>query len=746
MARQDEQKRTRPTSSSRTSRSATGSNSRSQSSQRVQRNSQSTQRSSASKSSSAKRSSQPVGKRQSRPLPNDTAKRRSTSLSKKSSKPKNSASSIDLKSVKDTAKSTASSAGSFLLNHRPVLIGVIIVAVLLVGGLFDAVSNNGKAFGGVTIGGIDVGGKTKEEMRELLEQQFGSRIEGTTVYVHVDDQAQAVARDPMANVSDAIDDEWYEEDEDEDSPDRTWTFIPTDLGVYIPYDEEIENAMNVGRSDGGIFKRISLIFAPSDIPVETSFYEPAFKYACDLIDEAIGDERIDASVDISWGDAEPTQPHDGLRMDRDGMRKAISDAMISEEKQAEYILTILDDPSRTTYEQAQELASKLNALMDDGAFFTYFGKSWTAYSYDLGDWIDVKVAEDGTYVLTLDEDYAATRIINGVGAYVTANDVKVHMTKSDDVVYVATEGSAMIPEVGLAIHDLQDKLFGPEGRINDPYGDYGQIHIDITQSSAPESLTLSEAVDLGIITVLGEYTTYYSDYEGTEHRNHNIHIAADLINNSVVKSDEEWSFNETTGDSNDPNVFDAAGSIVEGEYIDSIGGGICQVATTVFNALYESGMWITTRMNHTLYISGYPDGRDATVSYPDLDLRFRNALDSDVALVTSYTNDSVTCKVYGVRTGYQVYTEVGEWHDGPTKYGTQFEVDEDLADGYYYLKTKGADSSWIEVTRTVIDESGELVSSQTFRSNYDSNDEIYVVGPNTNTDNLKRKVSDDDKS
>ena len=62
--------------------------------------------------------------------------------------------------------------------------------------------------------------------------------------------------------------------------------------------------------------------------------------------------------------------------------------------------------------------------------------------------------------------------------------------------------------------------------------------------------------------------------------------------------------------------------IINGELQNGLGGGICQVSTTVFNAAFEAGLPITARTNHALYISHYPLGRDATVNYPDLDLKF----------------------------------------------------------------------------------------------------------------------------
>lgn len=84
------------------------------------------------------------------------------------------------------------------------------------------------------------------------------------------------------------------------------------------------------------------------------------------------------------------------------------------------------------------------------------------------------------------------------------------------------------------------------------------------------------------------------------------------------------------GEANEEAGFQAAHAIINGEYDDAIGGGICQVATTVFNAVYEAGYPVTERRNHSLYISSYPTGRDAASAYPDLDLTWVNDGTSDV--------------------------------------------------------------------------------------------------------------------
>ena len=126
---------------------------------------------------------------------------------------------------------------------------------------------------------------------------------------------------------------------------------------------------------------------------------------------------------------------------------------------------------------------------------------------------------------------------------------------------------------------------------------------------------------MGITGVVGSYTTTYG---GTPGRIHNVQLVADLIDGALIAPGDRFSFNETTGERNEAKGFEEAPVIINGELQSGIGGGVCQVSTTVFNAAFEAGLSIERRTNHALYISHYPLGRDATVNYPDIDLVFEN--------------------------------------------------------------------------------------------------------------------------
>ncbi|MCL2826233.1 MAG: VanW family protein, partial [Eggerthellaceae bacterium] len=172
--------------------------------------------------------------------------------------------------------------------------------------------------------------------------------------------------------------------------------------------------------------------------------------------------------------------------------------------------------------------------------------------------------------------------------------------------------------------------------------------------------------------------------------------------------------------------------------VDEIGGGICQVATTVFNAVYNAGYPVLERHNHSLFIASYPPGQDAAVNWPDLNLRWENDSDSDVLLAMSYTDSTVTATIYGVNPGYQVGTDISDWYN-VVRYKTQTVTDDTLAEGASSIKTHGADGATISVVRTVKDKYGALLFQDNFVSVYDSQDEVKQVGPNTPED----KTEDD---
>ena len=428
--------------------------------------------------------------------------------------------------------------------------------------------------------------------------------------------------------------------------------------------------------------------------------------------------------------------------------KKISDSMLGISGSSSFIAEAVAAPSRTTYEQAQQTSDGINRSIAAGATFTYENDSWTASPEDLASWtkVEVKEADNGyELVASINEDAAIPAVVKGVKANVTSEDVTVSIAKFADEIIVSTSGDGEIPLVAPAVQELGVALYGEDGKTFSDTTASSPGEFAIETSNAPGALTFDEAVDLGILTVIGEYTTEFSNYEGTENRNHNIRTVADILNDTIIEANGgEWSYNDHSGDTTKDPPFASAGSIIGGEHVDSIGGGICQVATTVFNAVFEAGMPVSERHNHTEHMHSYPDGRDAAVSYGELDLRWVNDTPSDIILKMSYTDHSVTARLYSVYTGRTVTSEQGEWIMGET-YTTKFEESDWLSAGQYYTDTAGEDGSSITVTRKVTDASGEVLIDESYTSVYQPKKEVIIVGPGTDTEPLAHKADDEDE-
>ena len=160
-------------------------------------------------------------------------------------------------------------------------------------------------------------------------------------------------------------------------------------------------------------------------------------------------------------------------------------------------------------------------------------------------------------------------------------------------------------------------------------------------------LSTAQARALGVKQLVAEYTTYYpSDFAP---RLTNIHRAADLMDDTLVLPGKVFSLNKEVGERTGARGF-AQGYVISGGKLQvDYGGGVSQLATTVFNAAFFAGLEDVEHHPHSFYISRYPEGREATVAWGAKDLRFRNDTDTGIFITTGYTNSSVSVRIWGTK-------------------------------------------------------------------------------------------------
>jgi vancomycin resistance protein YoaR len=180
------------------------------------------------------------------------------------------------------------------------------------------------------------------------------------------------------------------------------------------------------------------------------------------------------------------------------------------------------------------------------------------------------------------------------------------------------------------------------------------------EDAAEPDFTTADAEALNITHLVSRFTTYYSC---CQNRVTNIHLMADIIDGAVVLPGDEFSINEYVGERDTARGFLPDHTIILGEFVDTIGGGVSQFATTFYNAVFYGGYEDVTHKPHTYYFTRYPEGHEATISWPAPNLIFRNDSDSGVLIKTSYTDTSLTVSFYGDNGGR---TMVGEQKGGKT--------------------------------------------------------------------------------
>lgn len=171
--------------------------------------------------------------------------------------------------------------------------------------------------------------------------------------------------------------------------------------------------------------------------------------------------------------------------------------------------------------------------------------------------------------------------------------------------------------------------------------------------------TTADAVALGDIQFVSEFTTKHS---AGQQRVHNIQRFADIVDGAIVMPGDEFSLNEYVGERTTEKGFVPAPMILGGELVDSVGGGVSQFATTFYNAVFYGCYEDVTHKPHSYYFSRYPEVNEATISWPQPNLIFRNNTDTAVIIKTQYTATSITVQFYGNNGGCSVERVLGKRH------------------------------------------------------------------------------------
>lgn len=238
---------------------------------------------------------------------------------------------------------------------------------------------------------------------------------------------------------------------------------------------------------------------------------------------------------------------------------------------------------------------------------------------------------------------------------------------------------------------------------------------------------------------LGTYTTLVS---GTWNRISNVRLAAEKCNGIILCKGDKFSYNDTLGQRTEANGFKTAGAYLNGTTVQELGGGICQISSTMYAAALNANMKIVERHNHTFASSYIGLGMDATVSWGGPDFRWENDKEYPVKIEASYWDGYATVTLWGTRTDKLSVEMVSETKE-TIPYKTVTREDPDLYEGKTRVSQAGSDGYRVQTYRKIYDD-GKLISNEKEAySVYTPHEEIIYVGTKVKKPKTEKKTEED---
>ena len=233
------------------------------------------------------------------------------------------------------------------------------------------------------------------------------------------------------------------------------------------------------------------------------------------------------------------------------------------------------------------------------------------------------------------------------------------------------------------------------------------VRVDVPATGIEAAFTTAAAQRLGIKQMVSTFTTHHPCCAA---RVHNIHTIADIVNGHLIMPGETFSLNKFVGPRDTRRGFVEAPMIEDGLFINSVGGGVSQFATTMYNAVFFAALKDIEHHPHSYYISRYPAGREATVSYPNPNLIFQNDTATGILVTTSYTGTSLTVTFWGTKYYDVVSTASGRYK--PTTAGIRYNTRPDCE------RASGGSGFQIDVTQTLL-HGGVVTKKNVLHTRYD---------------------------
>jgi vancomycin resistance protein YoaR len=572
--------------------------------------------------------------------------------------------------------------------------GLFLVLLFALGVGYDFVYS-GQVFPGVWTGGVDLSGLTQEQTAAALSDRLTYPETGKIVFRNGQD---------------------------------VWIARPADLGLTLDVQASAQAAYGLGRQ-GNPLKRLADKFGAwytgRNLPPLLTYDERQARAYLGGIAAQIDKPTIEASLNLQGAEVVATPGQIGQRVDIASSLAPLTDQMRSMTDGMVTLAVVNTPPEIQDASQQAEQARKILAapvvLQVPDAQEGDPGP-WTLEPQQVADLLTIERVQGGQgnqYQLGLKsgtlrrflDEQATTLARNSANARFIFNDE----TKQLEVLEPSVTGRSL--NVDASIQAINEKLLQGEHTID--------LSFDYTE---PEVSSEATAEQLGITELVSSHTSYFRGSSAA--RMQNIAAAAARFHGLLVPPGATFSMADALGDVSLNNGFAEALIIFGGRTIKGVGGGVCQVSTTLFRTAFLGGFPIVERYPHAYRVGYYEQtangwdanlaGLDATVFVPQVDFKFKNDTPSWL-LMETYVNEKagrITWKFYSTSDGREVSWETTGPQNVVEPPEAQYEENPDLAPGEIKQVDWAADGADVTVTR-VVRRGGEVLFTDQFVTHYE---------------------------
>lgn len=513
--------------------------------------------------------------------------------------------------------------------------------------------------------------------------------------------------------------------------DQTWTPTLAELGATIKTGTALQEASALGRENDAVSRLAftgNILQSDQTVPLETSLDLRVLDGWFDKVDADIGDPAIDATIIVDGTTVSFTQDATGIVVDREAAKTQVVNVLETLKPVDTDLPTVVEEPVLRTAD-LQEGKARVEQILSQPVRIQFEDQSWRVEPATISQFMTVtSKMQDGRPQVDVDLDRS------GLGSFLRetyAGEINREPTNAtvawqDGTGLIAT--STSVDGAAVLTNDFASVV--AESFLN------GHDRVDVPVHVTKPEIDSNNLAALKIETRMGRGDSNFIN--GDEARDTNIRIGSEAVNGTLVAPGEDFSFNGAVGAITEDKGYQVAGVILGDQIGRDVGGGICQVSTTVYRAALMSGFPMAELWPHTFRLAGYErdgwgPGYDASILQLGdnpatwADFRFTNNTDGWLLIQSWISYPHHVVEIFGPDMGWNVEI-TDEWNSGPIKNSPDKEViDYGFAPGTVQQTGWPQDGLSVGYTRNVYDANGELVRGGPFKTDFMGTGNVYSV-------------------